>query len=453
MMAFLNTVMTSTTYRFIAFEMGKENTEGINRVFNTSLVIHICIALFVLFFVETAGVYYIKHFLNITADKQSDALFVLRLSTYATVISIFSIPYQGLVTAQEKFSTQATIEIIRSVLNFLVAITIMNFIGNRLRLYSFLILLASTIPSVLFFVYCKLKFREIVRWNLQRGIREYKEMLGYTGWLMFGTAAWVGQRQGSDLIINIFFGTLLNAALGIANQLNSIVLMFARNIGQAAIPQITKSVSSENSERTKTLVAYISKYSCFLFLLPALPIFLEINFLLKLWLGNYPPYAEIFCKLLIINALIESLSSGIPSVIMATGKVKYFMIIGGLISLISLPIAYMLFKIGFPPYTILLIYILNGTINLVVNQVLLKRIINFNVSFFMRTAYLKILYVLVLVTPLFFIHDLFPAGLSRFIIFSVIAVCWLITVIYFVGIDKQEKNIISQTFVKIFIRN
>ena len=368
MMAFLNTVMSSTTYRFIAFELGKGDIESVNKVFNLSLIIHLCMALLVLVLTETIGVYYVKNYLNVEAGKISDAVFILRFSTYGTVLSIISIPYQGLVTAKENFTTQAAIEIVRSLLGLFIAILIVYYLGNKLKLYALLIAIGSIIPSALFFVYCKLNYSEVVKWNFQKGKSNYREMIGYTGWLMFGTAAWVGQRQGSDLIINAFFGTLLNASLGIANMVNSIVLMFARNLGQAAIPQITKSISIGDTDRTKTLITYISKYTFYLMLFPALPILLETDFILKLWLGDLPPYTVLFCRLIITNAVIDSLMTGISSLILATGKVKIFMIVGGIISLISLPIAYILFKTGYPPFTILLIYILSTIINIVVNQ-------------------------------------------------------------------------------------
>lgn len=451
MMAFLNTVMTSTTYRYIAFEMGKGNTEGINNVFNISLVIHICLALLVLLFTETAGVYYVNNYLNIDAGKLTDALFVLRFSTYAAVFSIISIPYQGLITAQEKFAIQATIEIIRSVLVFLVALAIVYYIGNRIRLYALLIAIVNIVPALLFFTYCKRKYSEIVKWNFQRGKSKYKEMIGFSGWIMIGAAASVGQTSGAALIINAFFGTVLNAAFGIANQVNSLVVMFSRNLGQAAIPQITKSFSSGNTERTISLAAYISKYAVFLMLIPALPVLLETEFLLTLWLGNLPPYTVIFCQLIIINALIGSLGSGLPAVIQATGKIKYFQIILSTTSLLSLPVAYFLFKAGYQPFSILIAFIITAGINLVVWQILLKKIIDFNVRFFLKTSYLKILYVSVLIMPLFFIRDIFPAGLLRLIFFSLLAVSWLLTAIYFVGIETKEKEMmrhILKTLIK-----
>ncbi len=449
MMAFLNTVMTSTTYRYLAFEMGKGNNEGLNRVFNISLVIHLCLTLLVLVLTETAGVYYVKNYLNVDAGKLTDALFVLRFSTYAIIFSIVSIPYQGLVTAQEKFSTQATIEIIRSLLGFGVALAIVYYTGNRLRLYALLTAIANIVPALLFFVYCKRKYNEIIKWNFQRGKDKYKEMIGFSGWIMIGAAASVGKTTGSALIINAFFGTVLNAAFGIANQVNNIVLMFARNLGQAAIPQITKSFSSGNNDRTINLAAYISKYTTFLMLLPALPVLLETKFLLTLWLGNFPPYTVTFCQLMIINVLISGLGSGLPAVIQATGKIKYFQLILSTTSLLSLPIAYILFKIGYPPSSIQVAIISTAVINVVVWQILLKEIIDFDIRFFLKTSYLKVFYVAILVAPIFLIKDLFTEGLLRFIVVSISAVSGLFIAIYFAGLENHEKEILKQIIVKL----
>lgn len=453
MMVFLNTVLISTTYRFIAYEIGKGNYEGVNRVFNISLVIHLCLALLVLLFTETIGVYYVNNYLNIDAGKLTDALLVLRFSTYATVFAIVSIPYQGLVTAQEKFAVKAAIEIIRSLLVFFVALAIIYYTGNRLRLYALLIAIVNIVPALLFFAYCTRKYSEIVKWSFQRGISKYKEMIGFSGWIMIGAAASVGQTSGAALIINTFFGTVLNAAFGIANQVNSLVLMFARNLGQAAIPQITKSFSSGDTERTISLAAYISKYTVFLMLIPALPVLLETEFLLTLWLGNLPPYTVVFCQLMIINALISGLGGGLPAVIQATGKIKYFQLILSTTSLLSLPIAYFLFKAGYAPPSILVALISTALINVVVWQILLKKIIDFDVRFFLKTAYLKILYVSVLIIPLFLFRDIFPVGLLRLTFFSLLAVCWLLMAMYFVGIESKEREMMGQILKKMIKTN
>lgn len=443
LMAFLNIVMTSTTYRYIAFELGRGNLEGVKKVFNISLVIHLCLVGVVIIFAETVGEYYITNYLNIQTNKIPDALFVFRFSLLGIAFSIISIPFQGLITAQENFSVQAVIEILRSLLSLCFAITIFYFLGNRLRLYSILSAIVMFLPALLFFLYSKKKYAEIVQWKFQRDKDKYKEMIGFSGWIMIGAGASVGKVQGAALIINSFFGTILNASFGIANQVNNIVIMFAQNLGQAAIPQITKSFSSGDTNRTLKLVSYISKYSFFLMLLPALPIILEIDYILTLWLGVVPKNTSIFVQLMIINALIDCLMAGIPAAIQASGKIKYFQIILSTISLLSLPFSYFLFKVGYPTYSILLTYIFTALVNVIICQVLLKKLINFNIKYFLKISYLKIFYVLAYISPVFFIRSLFQDGLTRFILLSTFAVIIVLIAVYHVGLEKKEKELLS----------
>lgn len=449
MMAFLNSVMVSTTYRYIAFEMGKGEKGEVNEVFNISLVIHLCMAVLMILFTETIGVYYVKYYLNVENSKLSDALFVLRFSTYAEAISIVSIPYQGLVTAQEKFGARASIEIIRSVLMFLIALTISKFIGNKLRLYVVLITFINIVPAASFYFYCRQKYHELIKWKFKQDKEKYKEMFSFSGWIMIGAAASVGQTTGSSLIINFFFGTVLNAAFGIANQVNNVVLMFARNLGQAATPQIIKSFSSGNNDRMTNLAAYISKYSTFLMLLPALPILLETRYLLTLWLGKIPPYTVIFCQLIIINALISGLSGGLVQVIQATGKIKIFQIFLSTISLLNLPIAYALFSLGYPPYSIFITFISTALVNIIIWQVLLRRVIQFDIIYYIKTAYLRIGLVTVTISPLFFLKDILTGSLHRFIMITLLSIGWLLVAMYVVGLEKKEKLILVKALSKI----
>ncbi len=451
MLAFLNPILTSTTYRFIAYEMGKKSVAGVNQVFNISLVIHLCLAILVLVLAETAGVFYVKNYLNVDAGKIADALFVMRFSALATCFSVVSIPYQGLVTANEKFAVRVIIEIIRSVLAFIAALIIF-YTDEKLRLYAVLIAIANGTPSFLFFAYCKKKYKEIIKWKFRKEFSKYKEMLSFSGWVTIGGIAAIGKIQGSALIINAFFGTVLNAGFGIAKQVNGVVSAFSRNLGQAAIPQITKSFSSGNTNRSVTLAAHISKYTCFLMLIPSLPILLETDFLIKVWLDVVPPYTVIFCQLMIINELVESLGAGVPALVDATGKIKYFQIILSTTSLISLPIGYILFKTGYPPYAIQIGYIATAILNVVSRQILLKALIDFDVKYFIKTSYVKILYVALLTGPLFFIKPYFPCGIIRFFCFSIFSMFVLFAAIFFVGLEKKEKNFAIEIIKKMLLR-
>jgi O-antigen/teichoic acid export membrane protein len=441
MMALFNNVMVSTTYRFIAFEMGKGDEEGVNRMFNTSLVIHIFLAVFCLFIAETLGVYYIKHYLKIGSGSLEDALFVFHLSMLSTFVTILSVPYQGLITAKEKFSVSAIIEIIRSFLALAAVMVIVFYTGNRLKLYAVLMAVVTVVPSVLYMGYAYLNYAGIIKWHLQRKLSKYREMFSYSAWILFGASAATAEVQGSALILNLFFGTLLNAGFGIANQVNNVIKTFSQSLNQATIPQITKSFSGGDTNRTMQLVIFSSKYSFLLMLLPALPVLLEANFVLKLWLGEVPQYTVVFVQIMLMNALISTSNAGIPAAVQATGKIKYYQIILSTVMLLALPVSYYLLKAGFPPYALLLAYTGTAIINLFVRQIVLKKLIDFDVKDFFNKAYSKMIAVCLICSPLFLIKELLEEGFTRFFIMSPLSVIWLIAGIYLVGSDQKEKEL------------
>lgn len=447
MMAFLNNIMVTTTYRFIAFELGKDDVASVNRVFNVSLVIHIVLAVLVLIVAETAGVYYIDHYLKVESNKLDDALFVFRLSVFSTIISILSVPYQGLLIAKEKFTISSIIEIIRSFLALGVVLLVLFYSGDKLRLYSVLISLVSILPPVLFYLYARKLYSNVISWNFQAERSKYKEMGSFSGWIMFGAAASASEIQGSILLINIFFGTIINASYGIASQVNNMVKMFAQSLNQTVIPQITKSYSGGDTARTMDLVIFTSKYSFFLILFPSLPILLETDFLLKLWLGIVPIYTSFFVQLFVLNAVITTMNAGIPAIIQATGKIKYFQIILSCLALLGLPVSYLLFKLGYPPHALSVVYLVITVLDFIIVQFLLKRIINFNILDFFQKVYLKMFFVCLVLSPLFLFELVIPSSFMRFFCITFISCIWLLAAIYFIGMDKNEKEM-SSTFCK-----
>jgi O-antigen/teichoic acid export membrane protein len=453
LMGFLNTVMISTTYRFIAFEMGIDNGRNVNKVFNISLTIHLALAFMVVLFSETVGLWYVKNILSVDSNRLNDAIFVFRFSVLATIINIVSIPYQGLVTAKEKFSIRASIEIIRSLLNLGLVIILGYSTGSKLRNYAVMMACLTAIPSLLFYYYCKIHQYELMMWNFQRDRKKYKEMLSYSGWIVLGAAAHVGKDTGSQLLINSFFGTVLNAAFGIANRLNVYVKTFSQSLGQAAIPQITKSYSRGDPDRTLQLVAHISKYSFFLMLIPSLPILVETEYLLHLWLGEIPAYTVSFTRLMIINGLIDSLFAGVPNAVQATGKIKWFQIISSSIMLLSLPIIYVLFRFGFDPVAVQVVYISTTILNLVVSLYLLKISFNFNVTYLIKTSYVKVLFVISLISPIIFAVKIFDQGVLEMILTSFILVLWSIAMIILVGLDSTERKLIMKNILYIMNKN
>ena len=447
MMTFINSGMHTTTFRFIAFEMGKDSERGINKVFNISILLHLVLFFLIILLSETLGVFYLNNYLNVNPDKLGDALFVLRFSTYAAAIGVLGIPFNALITAKEKFNIQAIIEIVRSVLLLTAAVGIIFISGNKLRLYAVLILGANAMPPILYFLYCRINYSKIITWNIQKESKKYKEMVGFSGWIMFGAAASISKNSGSALIINNFFGTIVNASFGIANQVNSVISILSRNLGQAAIPQITKNYSNDNVQSSVVLSSHISKYTMFLMFLIAFPILVKTEYILTLWLGKLPPYTVIFTQLIICNALVDGLGGGLISLVQATGKIKYFQIVLSITSLISLPIAYFFFNMGYNPATILVIFIFTAILNVVFMQMLLKSVINFNVKEFLQVAYFKVFYVVLAFLPIAFFIRFVQDGVVPLILIFLVTELWLLTSIYFLGLDTREKRIIKEVTI------
>jgi len=451
MINLVNTVMITTTYRFIAFEMGKKEHGDINKIFNISLSIHLVLAIVVFIIGATAGLYYINNYLNVTDDKLPDAIFVFWMSLTACLFSIASIPYQGLLTAMEKFSTIAILEILKNVFILFISIILLSFVGNRLRLYAILMFVAIVIVSFFFVGVCEWRYREYVKFRFQKDKSIYKEMFSFSSWIAIGAVASVGQSQGSSMILNYFFGTLLNAAYGVAQTINNFVGHFAGSIANAATPQITKSYSGNDKQRSINLASYISKYTVFLMLVFSMPFLLETEFLINLWLGkdSVPEYAVILSRLMIVNLLIQGLGSGLVSLIQATGKIKWFQIIMSGTSLMALPLAWVLYKSGFPPQTMVYCFMGMAILNVVWRQLLLNKLIQFDVMRLLKISYFKIIYVVLCLLPLFYAVNLFEDGWIRCVIVLPFSVIYTLCAMWLVGSEQWERGKIKSVIIKV----
>lgn len=454
MMAFINTIMVTSTYRFIAYEQGKPDGD-VNSVFNVSLSLHIAAGAIVLLLAGTAGVFYISNYLVIEPGKLGDAYFVFVFSVVNVIVHILGTPFQGLLVANEKFAITVPIEIFTKVLVLAVAI-VLNFIPyNHLRIYAVLITIVHSLNPLAYAIYCLKTTPSTVKWRFQRSKQQYSAMLKFTGWNMIEVSALMGEHQGSAIVINRFFGTLLNASFGVSRQVNSIVRMFARSLSQAIVPQITKSYSSGDTDRSFRLVVLSSKYSYFLMLIPMLPIMVETDFILNLWLKEVPQFTKIFIQGMLLKSLISTSQSGLAQLIDATGNIKYFKIAISGVTLLPLPLAIIAYNLGYPPYTISYIYLATAAINFVVTQTLLSVIIKFKTREFLRRSTLPILIVSISMLPLLFIQRLLPYGFLRFGFSLIFSEILLLLSIAFLGMEKLERRSVyryaTQTVIS-FIR-
>lgn len=438
----VNSSMGSTTYRYLAFELGKGVTGNTNKTFNTSFIIHVYFAATIILLGAPLGEFYISHYLNVPDGSLSDARFVFHISIITAALNTMLTPYQGLLVAYEKFSANAIIDVVTNLLKLIVIFLVIYSDTNRLRLYS-LIMLGYTVANCLGYVfYCWKKHRDVVRFHKYTDNSLYKEMLSFSGWTLFGAAANVGKTQGSAVVINYFFGTIVNAAYSVAHQIEMFILMFARSLNAAAVPQTTKNYSAGNMARSINLTSYVSKYTFILMALISFPVLIEMDFLLGLWLKEVPEGAASFCKLAVLCNLLGCLGEGIPNLINACGKIKAYQVVVHTILILGLPISFFLYKAGSNMYTIVIVFCVINFVNSFVKLIMLRRVVQFDVLSFMKISHLRILSMSIPLVLFYYIYvsHINPRNIIGHVVGILSSVVFFAIVVLVLGLEKTERT-------------
>lgn len=443
LMNFLNSSMISTSNRFLAVELGKINNKNVNKIFNTILVLHLILALFILVIGEFLGSWYVVNHLNVDRNKIPDALFVLHFSVITAAISTVLVPFQGMLIVHEKFNVKTIFEIVQSLLHLLLIVIISLLNVNKLRTYSFLVLILAFIIFIIHVVYLKYKFSKEIKWSLNRKLIDYREVSVFFGWSIFYVFGASFSKQGASLILNSFFGTVLNAAFSIANRVFQLVYSFVKNLNQAAIPQIMINYSAGKQEQSLNLIYNLSKFTFFIMYIVALPLILSIDSLLELWLDEVPDYSAIFATLMIIHGLISCLESGFDATIDSTGKIKKTKILFNIIMLSTLPILYCLYYFGFPPYTLTVVTIISEIVFLLVQLGILKNLVNLSVKNYIIKTIQPIFIVVLITLPQVFLKNFFDQSLFSVLVFSIISVLLTLITIYIFGLKNHERRMLS----------
>lgn len=437
----VGTSMVATSYRYLSIEIGKKESGDPQKIYSTLLLIHFSLALALIIFGGLIGLYYVDHFLNITSSTIADARFVLIFSLFAASASVIAVPPSGLLIARENFLITASIDILRSVLNLVIAIILLGYAGNRLRLYAVLMAACAFVVPICYFLYCWRTDRDIVRFKLNKKVSDYKEIGKFAGWILMGASAVVGKTQGAAVIINHFFKNAVNASFGVATQVSHAAAMFASTIRQAAVPQIMKNQESD-SERSLFLVYTISRYTFMIILIVAAPLILNIGYVLRIWLGvNVPEFASTFIVFLLISAIISNLGSGFDASIQATGKIKGLQIGFTLINLSILPIIFILYKFGLPPYVNVIVEVILTSVTVLFQASVMKRLTEFTFGNYFRSTIFPALKVALLVfLPLALISYFIPVLSHIRLIFICFCIIWTIAAVVVSGISPRERQ-------------
>ena len=448
--SFFNGAMTSATQRFLAFDIGKNDLEQLKKTFNATLNIHIAIAILVFILAETVGLWFVNNKLNLPLDRMTAVNWIYQFSVFTLLLGIIQVPYDALIVAREKMDIYAYMSFVEAFLKLVIVYLLVVFAFDKLILYAGLLFFVSFLVRMGHKYYCK-RYYEESKYQFYFDKSYYKVLLSYSGWNLFGNIAGVARGQGSNILLNLFFGTVLNAAYGITMQVQGTVQAFVTNFQMAVNPQIIKHYAAGNKEECIKLIFQSAKFSYFLMFIIVCPIIFNIDFILELWLKNPPKYTSVFVILCLINLLIECISGPLMIGAQATGNIKWYQIIIGTLIFLNLPISYFLLKIYENPKLIYYTSIIISFISLVFRLFFLKKIMKFPVIIFFNDVLLRIIVVTVLVILFccFLFQLIITRNETKYFFINIIFLEFFITFfVYIVGFNKDEKKAIKGVISK-----
>lgn len=453
MFSLVTGALVNSVSRFLTFELGKKDNSKLNEVFCTS--INVMGLLSIVFFVlsETVGVWFLYNKLNIPADRISAANVVLQCSIAGCIMGLMYIPYNALIIAYEKMSIWAYLSILDVVMKLLVVYAIYISPFDKLKTFALLGLGWAILNQIIYRIYCHRTF-SVARYHFIIDKQLMKRIFSFAGWNFFGQGAYVINNEGVNIVINLFFGVTVNAARGIAMSVNGYVTQFANNFMVALNPQITKSFAAGNYEETHKLIFRGAKFTYFLMLLLMLPICLETKTILHLWLGIVPEYAVVFVRWTLIITLVNSLSNTLITGLHASGNLKRYMTIVGIVEISNFPLTYIAFKLGLEPVAAYWVFASVYLILMFLRLYLIKDLIYLNGREYIKAVYFRVFPVsLVAAVIPVAICCYFEDSILRFFIVSFISLCCSFLSIYYIGLEKHERNkIMPQIYSKFLHR-
>ena len=444
MCSFISSSMANGIQRFHNYELGNHGTEGATKVFNTGVQIQLLFIVLIVIVAEALGNWYISSKLNIPIERLPAAKIVFQFSLATLVFHMSQVPFSTAIMAHEKMNFYAIVTIIDSVFKLAIAIIINYSSLDKLIFYSLLLMFESIVVFILYFVFAKKHFEEI-KFESQLHPTLFRAMLVFSGWNVFGTLARMMRNQGLGLVMNIFFGPIVNAAQAVANQVNSAFQQIVTNLPIAARPQLIQSYSQGNEHRTLNLFYSISKLTQYLFMFAAIPILIELQYVLRLWLGDsIPEGTYMFVVITILTLLVINLHSMTSELVHAIGKMKKYQLICSLFNVLIIPLAYIAFRNGADAKASYWIGFVLEIIIQIASLFVLKELIHFSFKSYLK----EVLWPFFLVLMTSIVWPLIPCifmqqGLARLIVVCLASTLALIISVRFIGLNSSEIAIVQ----------
>lgn len=441
MFTVISGALNSAIQRFITFELGKGSEAQETKVYSTAVIIQLALALIIVILAEPIGLWFIDHKMTVDPSRVPTARLVLHFSLLAFVVNLMSVPQMASITAHERMSAYAWIGILDGLLRLAVALLIARSSTDRLVMYAALMAGVVLIVRTAYIIYCRAnlpdcRFRPVFDRNL------LKEMFSFAGWNFIGVTSGVLRDHGGNILVNLFSAPAVNAARGVAVQLNGAVQGFVTNFMTAVNPQITKSYASGDSEYMFTLVRRSSRLSFCLLYLIALPVIFNAEYLLGIWLKEVPAHAPLFVQLFLIFALSESMSNPMITAMLATGDIRRYQLVVGGLQLLNLPVSYVCLKFGAMPEVTVIVAIAISQICLWARLIMLNKATGFPILPFVSDVYMTLLLKVVCATLVFplLMNIVKPDGFAGFVVSAGTCVIVTLLVIWSLGLEPDERQ-------------
>lgn len=451
---FISGSLTNASQRFFAIGIGKNDWSEVNKYFSVNLFIYILLSVLLLILSETVGLWFVLHKMVIAEERLKAAVIVYQFSILNFIIGFFVSPFLALLVANEDLSIYSVVSIVEGGLKLLVSYLLYVTVGDKLIVYGLLLLITALLINGFYIIYTRTKYRQ-VKISFVKDKDPYKEVFSFLNWNLIGAFATVFKGQGINIIINLFFGTVINAARGIAFQINAVVSSFSANFMKAIDPQIIKSYANGEKERFFDITCTASKIAfCLLFII-AMPLISNMDYVLGLWLKNVPNYTVLFAKLVLADAIIVSLTDPITTAVQAIGKIKWYQIIVGGMSLLNIPFSYILLRIMKEPLVPFFVSIGISLLMMVSKIIFFKVLAKISVWKYIQ----KVILPIVIIVCIVFTFDYFlvhPVGnFLKLVINVIVEVPVIGLLVVFVGFGKKERKVLFSTIpvVKRFVKD
>lgn len=449
MFSFLNQSMAAATQRYLSIELGNNDFKQLKKVFYTSNSIHCIIAIIILILAETIGLWFLNTHMNIPLNRMEAVNWVYQCSILSFMVTIISVPYNASIIAHEHMKAFAYVSILEVTLKLIIVFLLILSDFDKLITYSILLLVVSIIISFVYGIYCKRNFQECrFQFNLDKDL--FNNMMGFSGWNLLGAGSFVAKEQGVNIVLNIFCGAAVNASRGIAYQVKSAIQGFVSNFQMAINPQITKSYALGNFQYMRMLIIQGARLSFYMLIFLSLPVLIETETILRIWLKVVPDYAIIFVRLVIISALVESLCGTFITAMLATGRIRNYEIVLGGLQLMNLPISYIFLYLGYPPQSTMVIAILISIFSIYFYLWFLRRRIQFSVGKYLKEVLFNVFIVSTcgIILPLV-IYQLLDAGVLRLLTICIVSVLSMGMSIYYIGFSSNERFLVKEKLLMV----